>query len=123
MYVSNLVIPGLGTLNVVFVATQNNDVYAFNADSDAGANGGLIWHVNLGPAAATPNNYFANRYGPYHDIDPQVGITGTPVIDLSTDTMYVRRIHQRCSGTERLFAPHLCAEHHDGAERGSAGAG
>ena len=36
LYVPNLAIPGLGTLNVVFVATQNNDVYAFNADSDAG---------------------------------------------------------------------------------------
>ena len=46
LYVSNLAIPGKGTLNVVFVTTENNDVYAFNADSNAGASGGLLWHVN-----------------------------------------------------------------------------
>ena len=108
LYVSNLAIPGLGTVNVVFVATQNNDVYAFNADSDAGENGGLIWHVNLGPAAATPNNYFANRYGPYHDIDPQVGITGTPVIDLSTDTMYVHAFTNDVPG-QNVYSHHIYA--------------
>ena len=43
LYVSNLAIPGQGTHNVVFVATENNDVYAFDADSNAGPNGGLLW--------------------------------------------------------------------------------
>ncbi len=89
LYVSNLAIPGQGTHNVVFVVTQNNDVYAFDANSNAGATGGLLWHVNLGPAAATPNSYFGNRYGSYHDINPQVGITSTPVIDLGSGTMYL----------------------------------
>ena len=37
LYVSNLAIPGKGTHNVIFVATENNDVYAFDADSNAGA--------------------------------------------------------------------------------------
>jgi hypothetical protein len=89
LYVSNLTLPGQGTHNVVLVATEDNDVYAFDANSNAGPNGGLLWHKNLGPAAATPNNDFGNRYGPYHDINPQVGITSTPVIDLATNTMYV----------------------------------
>lgn len=89
LYVSNLAIPDQGTHNVVFVATQHNDVYAFDADDNGGANAGQLWHVNLGPSAAMPNEYFGNRYGPYHDINPEVGITSTPVIDLATGTMYI----------------------------------
>src|SRR5436309_868832 len=50
LYVANLVIPGQGTHNVVFVATMHNSVYAFDADSNAGASGGLFWQVNLGPS-------------------------------------------------------------------------
>src|SRR5215470_11427578 len=38
LYVSGLAIPGQGTRNVVFVATMHNTVYAFDADSNAGAN-------------------------------------------------------------------------------------
>src|SRR5208337_3435308 len=105
---SNLAIPGQGTYNVVFVATQNNDVYAFNADSNAGPSGGLLWHVNLGLAAATPNSFFANRYGPYHDIDPQVGITSTPVIDLATDTMYVDAFTNDVAG-QNVYSHHIHA--------------
>ncbi len=108
LYVSNLTIPGKGTHNVVFVVTENNDVYAFDANSNAGASGGLLWHVNLGLAAATPNNYFANRYGPYHDINPQVGITGTPVIDLTTDTMYVDAFTNDVAG-QNVYSHHIHA--------------
>src|SRR5258708_7495262 len=63
LYVSNLTIPGQGTHNAVIVATENNDVYAFDATSNSGVNGGLLWHVNLGLAAAMPNPYgWGNRY-------------------------------------------------------------
>ena len=116
LYVAGLPVPGLGTRNVVYVATQHNSVYAFDAD---GTNG-LIWQVNLGPSAATPNNDFGNRYGPYHDIDPEVGITSTPVIDLASGTIYVdaftheggsyfHRIHALSitNGVEKPFSPVL----------------
>ena len=88
LYVSGLQIDG-AIHNVVFVATEHNSLYAFDANSNAGPGGGLLWHVNLGPSAATPNSYFGNRYGPYHDVNPEVGITSTPVINLATGTMYV----------------------------------
>jgi hypothetical protein len=92
LYVSNLAIPGNGTHNVVFVVTQNNDVYAFDANTyGAGGVGGnpWLWHINLGFAAHTPNAYFGNIGGAnsYGDITPQVGITSTPVIDTTTNTM------------------------------------
>ena len=118
LYVAGLVIPGLGTRNVVFIATQHNSVYAFDADSATGTNGGLIWSVNLGISAVTPNNDFGNRYGAYHDIDPEVGITSTPVIDPVTGTIYVdafthegaayfHRVHALIltNGLERTYSP------------------
>jgi hypothetical protein len=118
LYVSGLLIPGLGTRNVVFVATQHDSVYAFDADSNAGINAGVIWHVSLGTSAVTPNNDFGNRYGAYHDIDPEVGITSTPVIDLASGTIFVdafthegssyfHRIHALdiVTGAEKAFSP------------------
>ena len=89
LYVSGLSIPGVGVRDVVFVATMTNDVYAFNADSNSGVGGGLLWHVNMGTPAAVPNSFFGNRYGPDHDTNPYVGIVSTPVIDLATGTMYL----------------------------------
>jgi len=88
LYVQGLVIPGKGTHNVVFVATEHDSVYAFDAD----AAGAPLWQITLldsahgAPAGATtvPNGDLSTT-----DIVPEIGITGTPVIDLSTNTMYV----------------------------------
>ena len=88
LYVSALNIPGSGTYNVVFIATEHNSVYAFNAYSVADS-GGLLWQTNLGPTAALPNTDFGNRYGPWKQLGPEVGITGTPVIDLDSQTLYL----------------------------------
>src|SRR4051812_3357095 len=92
LYVSNLNMGALGTHNVVFVATEDNDVYAFDAVNKlAGPGGnGILWHVGpniLGTAAPLPN---AN-IGPsnYTDITTQLGITSTPVIDLASNTIYL----------------------------------
>jgi hypothetical protein len=95
LYVPDLSLQGQ-THNVLFVETENNTVYAFDANS-AGASGGLLWKTNLGPAAVTTapgiytNRLFGTRYNgdAYTDIMPKVGITGTPVIDIQSDTMYV----------------------------------
>ncbi len=118
LYVSSLNVPGLGVHNAVIVATENNSVYAFNADSDSGTRGGLLWHANLGTAARTPTPDFGNRYGGFTQITPQVGITGTPVIDLATMTLYVDTFEHTASnyihrmhalnietGKERSYSP------------------
>jgi hypothetical protein len=74
LYVENLNISG-GMHNVVFVCTESNSVYAFDADTG----GTTYWHTNLGtPFIPTCS-----------DLTPVVGITGTPVIDLSSGTLYV----------------------------------
>jgi PQQ-like domain len=82
LYVPKLVIRG-GTHNVVFVATMGNTVYAFDADSPATSTTPL-WSVNLG--AGVPSSkflYFAGS-GVSHN-----GIYSTPVIDPTTNTIYV----------------------------------
>lgn len=65
----------------VFVATENNSVYALSAQT-----GNIVWHTNLGePVNSTP----AAGILPCGDIYPVSGITGTPVIDPSTGILYV----------------------------------
>lgn len=123
LYVPNVAIPGQGTHNVVFVATENDSVYAFDADSNVGANGGLLWSVSLGIAPLSNNKEFGGRYhnNSYIDLTPLVGITGTPVIDPASGTLYVdvlsreattttnyyHRIHALniADGTERSYSP------------------
>ncbi len=123
LVMTNVTIPGKGVHNVVYVATEHDSVYAFDADSNAGTNGGLLWSTNLGISAVTPNNDFGNRYGAYHDLDPEMGITGTPVIDPVTGTIYLdvfthegnniyyHRIHALdiTTGNERPYSPVLVA--------------
>lgn len=96
LYVYGLAIPGQGVHNTVFVATENNSIYAFDADSNSGTNGGVLWQVNLGTAASSYTGEFGTRYqGTYYgDITPVVGITGTPVINLASGTLYVS-VHTR----------------------------
>jgi hypothetical protein len=100
LYVAGLAIPGQGAHNAVFVATEHNSVYAFDADSNAGTNGGLLWQTNLGTSALSSNHEFGDRYngGQYTDIVPEVGITGTPAIDLNSGTLYVD-VRTRVVGT------------------------
>jgi hypothetical protein len=77
LLVSGLSIKG-GTHNVLYVATETNDVYAFDAD-----NGAQLWHVTTMQKGESPDNVSSGS------IFPTIGITGTPVIDTTTNTMYV----------------------------------
>jgi hypothetical protein len=126
LYMSNVFIGGV-TRNVVFVATEHNSVFAFDADNpDPGSNGGLLWQASfIDPAAGVttvPQSDVLSR-----DIVPEIGITGTPVIDHSTGTLYVvaktketgdgsthyiQRLHALdiTSGTERSGSPVVIAD-------------
>ena len=82
--------PGKGVKNVVYVATVNNSVYAFDADS---ANEqAAFWQVSLTAPSARPVNK-ADMTGAcggfYNDFSGNMGIVGTPVIDTTTNTLYV----------------------------------
>jgi outer membrane protein assembly factor BamB len=83
----------LAFAGLVIVATENNDVYAFHE-----ATGAPAWHVNLGPPVSSSAL-------PCGDINPTVGITGTPVIDPATATLYVVADRRSGSSANRaLFA-------------------
>ena len=83
LYVANLAIPGQGTRNVVYVCTEHDSVYAFDADNRAP---GTLWQVSFigGGVSTVPSGDTGTN-----DITPEVGITGTPVIDPATKTLYV----------------------------------
>jgi hypothetical protein len=92
LYVPNLTIPGQGggTYNVVFSATEHDSLYAFNADAQTGgpANDGLLWKRSfIDPANGIDTMPAVDTFS--SDIVPEVGITGTPVIDPATNTLYV----------------------------------
>ncbi len=94
LYVPNVSIAG-GTHNVIYVATEGDSVYAFDADSNTGTNGGLLWHASMidtahgAASGATTVNIQQDLNSSCTDLVPQVGITSTPVIDPSNGTIYV----------------------------------
>jgi hypothetical protein len=74
----------------VFVATENDSVYSVNATT-----GGIDWRTNLGTPVPGPSL-------PCGDIDPS-GITGTPVIDVATSTLYVVAFLNAPAGDEHIL--------------------
>jgi len=85
LLIPSLEIPGKGTHDVLFVATEHDSVYAFNADRP---NDPPLWHVSALDKKRGDTTVFAQEVQcPF--IQPEVGITSTPVIDLKTGTLYV----------------------------------
>ena len=107
LYVPNVNVSTKGTHNVVYVATENAKVYAFDADS-AKNNPNPLWFTDF----LTPPNVLAvpcDIGAGLCQLFPLVGITQTPVINLANNTMYVVVRTQETAGTvvsyvERLHA-------------------
>ena len=92
LYVPGVAVPGKGTHNVVYAATMNNTVYAFDADDPA--QGAPLWSVNLGPPVPASDVQCCCP-----DISVRVGILSTPVIDPATGTLYVLSRNKNSDGS------------------------
>jgi hypothetical protein len=100
LYVSNLV-TSKGSKNVVFVATEENWVYALDGDH---INNPPLWQTNLNNAGET-NLPVSQLPGGCNTIKPEVGVTGTPVVDLTKNLLFVVSAHFNTSTqtlTQRL---------------------
>src|SRR6266478_890501 len=82
LYMPNVNIPGQGTHNVVYVVTEMDSVYAIDADNEA-----QLWYASMLNGGTTASGiYLPCGTGPGYN---QEGIVSTPVIDPTTNTMYL----------------------------------
>jgi hypothetical protein len=140
-YTQPLWVPGLSVngaiRNTIFVATQHDSLYSFDADASPCSQ---LWRVNLLDAAhggtsgetPVPTGDVGNGF---QDIQPEIGVTGTPVIDLASGTLYVvsksegpvGSFHQRLhaldlvTGDEKFAGPITIAASVPGTGDGSVG--
>jgi PQQ-like domain len=122
LYVGGLTMADKKLHNVVYVATEHNTVYAFDADDATAA--APLWSLNVGPSGSNSCDNLA----------PEVGITSTPVIDQAAGTIYfvskgeeagawVQRIHavNIITGAERPGSPTVIAASVKGTGAGTSG--
>jgi hypothetical protein len=96
LFVPGVPVPGKGTHDAIFIATEHNSVYAFDAGAQPAA---PLWHVNF-PGGTVPATYTGCRF-----IAPEIGITPTPAIDIATGTIYVlARTRESGHFVQRLHA-------------------
>jgi hypothetical protein len=80
LYLSDVTIPGMGVHNVLYVATEHDSVYAFDADS-----GSVLWQVSvLGGVSVLGTNETPSDARGCGQVVPEIGITATPAIDRSS---------------------------------------
>jgi len=114
LYLPSVSIVGKGIHNVVFAATAHDTVYAFDADSSTGVNASPLWQVSLATTAAGERPATVSDVLNCNSMTPEIGVTGTPVIDTATGTLYAIAVTVRDSTfIHRLHALDIT----DGSER------
>jgi hypothetical protein len=133
LYLSALAIPGVGTKNVLYVATEHGSVYAFDADSVNGSTSAFLWKASvLGSGETSSDDRGCSQ------VTPEIGVTATPVIDrkrgphgaiyvvaMSKDASgnYFHRLHalDLTTGAEQFGGPMLVQATYPGSGDSSSG--
>ena len=96
---TGVAIPGQGIHDVLYVATENDSLYAFDA-----ATGTQLWKVSmLGPGEVPSDPVNGTQ------VAPTIGITDTPVIDPKTGTMYLVAMSKLVSGSTTTYIQRIHA--------------
>jgi len=99
LYLFNMTVPGRGSHNILYVATEHDIVYAFDADT-----GAVLWQVSLlSPGETTSDARNCDQ------VAPEIGVTATPVVDRTSGpngAIYVVAMSKNASGSyfQRLHA-------------------
>jgi hypothetical protein len=104
LYVPNVSMSADRIANLVIVATQHDQLYAFDVDSKA-----LAWHTDYLAAGPNVSTLSTDDVFGCQDITPEIGITGTPVIDPVTRTLYVLVRTKEVVGGATVFYQRLHA--------------
>jgi hypothetical protein len=127
LYVPNVTLANI-TRNIVYVATEHDSVYAFDADAIPCQ---TLWQVTFLNSAAAITAVPSTDIPGQIDVVPEIGITGTPVIDPATATLYVvakengtyvQRLHALdvINGSEKFGGPAIIQAVVSGIGDGSA---
>jgi hypothetical protein len=101
LYLSSVSIPNQGTKNVLYVVTEHDSVFAFDADSVNGGTTAFLWKTSALQSGESPSD--DRGCG---QVTPEIGITSTPVIDRTRNAIYLVAVSKDSGGNyfHRLHA-------------------
>jgi len=129
LFLGSLNIPGKGTKNVLYVVTEHDSVFAFDADSNSASASTALWTTSvLGSGETSSDDRGCGQ------VTPEIGITSTPVIDRTRNAIYlvavskdakgnyIHRIHalDLTTGTELFGGPTVIAATYPGTGAASS---
>jgi hypothetical protein len=106
LYMPNVAISGKGMHNVVFVVSEHDTAYAFDADDNTGGNAMPLWVTSFLGTGITPMLSSDNGCT---DLVPEIGITSTPVIDPMSETIFILAMTKVKNGNIITYHQHLHA--------------